>query len=86
MGKIRLGYVGCGFMAQKVHIPNFRAIPDCELVALAEVRTDLGRQVQARFAPRSRTPAPMCGSSRRSTALTSCSEAFSPARKMTRDE
>jgi predicted dehydrogenase len=36
-------------MAQKVHIPNFHAIPDCELVALAEVRQELGRQVQARY-------------------------------------
>jgi predicted dehydrogenase len=50
MAKIRLGYVGCGFMAQKVHIPNFHAIPDCELVALAEVRPKLGQKVQARFA------------------------------------
>ena len=38
MNKIRLGYVGCGFMAQKVHIPNFNAIPDCDLIAIAEVR------------------------------------------------
>ena len=49
MRKIALGYVGCGFMAQKVHIPNFNAIPDCELVALAEVRQELGQAVQARF-------------------------------------
>lgn len=49
MRKIRLGYVGCGFMAQKVHIPNFGSIPDCELVALAEVRQELGRIVQSRF-------------------------------------
>ena len=49
MKKIRLGYVGCGFMAQKVHIPNFSTIPGCELIALAEVRQELGRAVQARF-------------------------------------
>jgi predicted dehydrogenase len=49
MSKIRIGYVGCGFMAQKIHIPNLVSIPDCELVALAEVRQDLGRKVQARF-------------------------------------
>jgi predicted dehydrogenase len=47
--RIQIGYVGCGYMAQKVHIPNFGAIPDCELIALAEVRQDLGRRVQARF-------------------------------------
>lgn len=49
MEKIRLGYVGCGNMAQRVHIPNFASIPECELVALAEVRQELGRAVQARF-------------------------------------
>lgn len=49
MNKIRIGYVGCGYMAQKVHIPNFHAIPGCELIALAEIRQKLGRQVQARF-------------------------------------
>jgi predicted dehydrogenase len=49
LSKIRLGYVGCGFMAQKVHIPNFMAIPECELMALAEVRQALGRKVQKRL-------------------------------------
>jgi len=49
MSPIKLGYVGCGFMAQKVHIPNFLSIPDCELIALAEVRIELGRKVQARY-------------------------------------
>ncbi len=49
MSKIRIGYVGCGFMAQKVHLPNLLATPDCELVALAEVRRELGRKVQARL-------------------------------------
>ena len=49
MKSVRLGYVGCGFMAQKVHLPNFSAIPECEVVALAEVREELGRRVQQRF-------------------------------------
>lgn len=47
--KIRLGYVGCGFMAQRVHLPNLLAIPDCEVVALAEVRQGLGQRVQQRL-------------------------------------
>ncbi len=50
MRKVRLGYVGCGFMAQKVHIPNFSSIPECDLIALAEVRQELSHKVQARFA------------------------------------
>ena len=49
MKSVKLGYVGCGFMAQKVHIPNFISIPECELVALAEVRQELGRKVQERY-------------------------------------
>lgn len=50
MSPVRFGYIGCGFMAQAVHLPNFAALPGCELVALAEVRADLGRRVQAQYA------------------------------------
>jgi predicted dehydrogenase len=46
---VRLGYVGAGNLAQKVHLPNFAGIDGCELVALAEVRRDLGERVQRRF-------------------------------------
>jgi predicted dehydrogenase len=49
MRKIQLGYIGCGFMAQRVHIPNFTSLSDCELAALAELRPELGRKVQARY-------------------------------------
>ena len=49
MSKVRMGYVGCGYMAQKVHIPNFASIPDCELLAQAEDRQELGRKVQSRL-------------------------------------
>ncbi|HEY3396867.1 MAG TPA: Gfo/Idh/MocA family oxidoreductase [Armatimonadota bacterium] len=46
---VRLGYVGCGFVAQTIHIPNFAGLPGCELLGLAEVREDLRRSVGARF-------------------------------------
>lgn len=49
MNRVRLGYVGCGFMAQKVHLHNFCAMEGCEVVALAEVRQNLGREVQKQF-------------------------------------
>ena len=49
MARVNIGYVGCGFMAQKVHIPNFQAIPDCQVLALAEVRQELGKQVQGEW-------------------------------------
>jgi len=45
---ICLGYVGAGFLAQSVHLPHFAALPGCRLLALAEVRRDLGEQVAAR--------------------------------------
>jgi len=47
--RVRLGYVGCGFVAQRLHIPNFVALPECRLVAVAEVRPDLGERVARRY-------------------------------------
>ncbi len=46
---VRFGYVGCGFVAQGVHIPNFAGIGDVELAALAEIRPKLGEKVQRRW-------------------------------------
>jgi predicted dehydrogenase len=47
---IRLGYVGAGKLAQRVHLPNFASLDGCRLVALAEVRRSLGEEVARRFA------------------------------------
>jgi len=47
--KVRFAYVGAGFVAQSIHLPNFAALPDCEFVALAEARPALGREVAARY-------------------------------------
>jgi predicted dehydrogenase len=46
---VRFGYVGCGFMAQKAHLPNFHRIPGCALTALAEVRTGLRDRIADRY-------------------------------------
>jgi predicted dehydrogenase len=46
---LRLGYIGCGFMAQYVHLPNFSTLPNVDLLALAELRPELGQKVQQRF-------------------------------------
>lgn len=46
---LRLGYVGAGFMAQNVHLPNFSTLPGCTLVALAEARPRLAAAVAARY-------------------------------------
>ena len=48
--RLRVGYVGGGFLAQKVHLPNLVSLADeCELVAIAEVRPRLGRLIQERY-------------------------------------
>lgn len=46
---LRMGYVGAGFLAQRVHIPNLASLPEFELAALAEVRPELGAKVQRRY-------------------------------------
>ncbi len=56
MSTLKLGYVGCGFMAQGVHIPNFARIDSVELVALAEIRPNLGEKVQRRWGFRTLYP------------------------------
>jgi predicted dehydrogenase len=48
MKTLKLGYVGCGFMAQRVHMPNIKATDGCELVALAEPRSELAEKVARR--------------------------------------
>ena len=45
---VRFAYVGCGFVAQTIHIPNFASLPNGQFLALAEVRPELGREVAAR--------------------------------------
>lgn len=46
---VRFAYVGCGFVGQTIHIPNFASLPDCHFVALAEARPELGKKVAARY-------------------------------------
>jgi predicted dehydrogenase len=47
--KVRIGFVGVGGMGQCAHLKNYVTVPDCEVVALAEVREDLGKKVAARY-------------------------------------
>jgi predicted dehydrogenase len=49
MTALQFGYVGCGFMAQGVHLPNFAGLPEVELTALADLRPQLGEKVQRRW-------------------------------------
>jgi predicted dehydrogenase len=43
--KLRVAFVGAGFMAQSAHIPNFLSLPEIEAVALAEPRANLAKKV-----------------------------------------
>ncbi len=49
MSKTRIGFVGVGSMGQCAHLKNYATLPDCEVVALAELRPGLGQRVAARY-------------------------------------
>ncbi len=49
MSKIRIGFVGVGGMGQAAHLRNYIATPECEVVAIAEIRPKLGKKVAERF-------------------------------------
>jgi len=47
--KLRIGFVGVGGMGQSAHLRNYASLPDCEVVAIAELRPELRRRVAARY-------------------------------------
>ncbi len=47
--KVRIGFVGAGNMGQTAHLANYTTLPDCEVVALAELRQETARAVAARY-------------------------------------
>jgi predicted dehydrogenase len=49
MSRVRLGWIGSGFVGQVAHLANFSQIPGAEIVALAELRPDLGKRVCSRY-------------------------------------
>lgn len=50
MNKLKVAVVGCGFVAQKRHIPSFlRSSKDVSLCALCDLNRDLARDVANRF-------------------------------------
>ena len=48
--RVRLGFVGVGSMGQCAHLRNYVTVEECEVVALAELRKDLGDAVATRYA------------------------------------
>lgn len=49
MEKIKIGFVGAGYMGQLAHIANYAALVDVELTALAEGRTETAKAVAQRY-------------------------------------
>ncbi|MBU4198782.1 MAG: Gfo/Idh/MocA family oxidoreductase [Verrucomicrobia bacterium] len=47
--KVRIGFVGVGSMGQCAHLKSYVTVPDCEVVALAEIRPELAKKVAARY-------------------------------------
>ena len=49
MEKIKIGFIGAGYMGQRAHIANYATLPDVELTALAEGRTETAKTVAQRY-------------------------------------
>ncbi len=49
MDKVRIVFVGVGNMGQCAHLKNYVLIPQCEVVAIAELRENLGKEVARRY-------------------------------------
>jgi len=47
--KVRIGFVGVGYMGQVAHLRNYATLDDCEVVAIAELRRSLGKKVGTRY-------------------------------------
>ena len=49
MDKVKIGFVGVGGMGQCAHLKNYVTLPDCEVVAIAEIRPKLAEAVARRY-------------------------------------
>jgi len=47
--KVRIGFCGVGAMGQCAHLKNYYTLPDCEVVALAELREKQGKAVAQHY-------------------------------------
>jgi predicted dehydrogenase len=47
--KVKIGWIGAGFIGQVAHMVNYPEIPNAEIVALAELRPELGQKVCQRY-------------------------------------
>ena len=47
MPKVRLGFIGCGYMGQLAHMQNYAQLEECEITALAETKQKQAERVAA---------------------------------------
>jgi len=50
--RVRIGFCGVGGMGQCAHLRNYATLPDCEVVALAELRPSVRERVAERYGVR----------------------------------
>jgi predicted dehydrogenase len=48
--KVRIGFAGVGGMGQSAHLRNYASLPDCEVVAIAELRKETAKAVAQKYA------------------------------------
>lgn len=49
MHKVKIGFLGCGFMGQLAHMQNYARLDDCEIVAVADSKLCQARMVAAAY-------------------------------------
>jgi predicted dehydrogenase len=49
MEKVKIGFVGVGGMGQCAHLKNYATLPDCEVVAIADIRPKLAEAVARKY-------------------------------------
>ena len=49
MNRLRVGVIGCGYIAEEAHLPNFLSCPKAELVAVADTRKERLVAVSEKF-------------------------------------
>ncbi len=47
--KVKIAFVGVGSMGQCAHLKNYAVNDDCDVIALAELKEGLGKQVAAKY-------------------------------------
>ncbi|MHC1695242.1 MAG: Gfo/Idh/MocA family protein [Eubacteriales bacterium] len=49
MDKVKIGFIGVGFMGQLAHLQNYVQLDECEVVAVADARPELAKKVAAAY-------------------------------------